>query len=85
MATYLTKVEKFVENAKIEKLKCDIFGDFQTLWVGPEVRVENTAESTHYPSSHMWKIALNNACKVDPSEASTIQWFLTLALTTGAV
>ena len=25
--------QKLVENAKIESLKCDIFGDFQTLWV----------------------------------------------------
>ena len=24
--------QKLVENAKIEKLKCDILGDFQTLW-----------------------------------------------------
>ena len=23
-----------MEKAKIEKLKCDFFGDFQTLWVG---------------------------------------------------
>ena len=26
---------KLVENAKIEKLKCDISGDFQTLWNYP--------------------------------------------------
>ena len=25
--------QKLVKNAKIEKLKCDILGDFQTLWV----------------------------------------------------
>ena len=25
--------QKFVENAKIGKLKCDILGDFQTLWM----------------------------------------------------
>ena len=25
------KGQKFMENAKIEKLKCDILGDFQTL------------------------------------------------------
>ena len=25
--------QKSVENAKIPKLKCDILGDFQTLWV----------------------------------------------------
>ena len=24
--------QKLLENAKIEKLKCDILGDFQTLW-----------------------------------------------------
>ena len=24
--------QKLVENAKIEKFKCDILGDFQTLW-----------------------------------------------------
>ena len=24
--------QKLMENAKIEKLKCDILGDFQTLW-----------------------------------------------------
>ena len=24
--------QKLVENAKIENLKCDILGDFQTLW-----------------------------------------------------
>ena len=27
----ILKGQKLVENAKIEKLKCDIFGDFQTL------------------------------------------------------
>ena len=27
----LLKGQKLVENVKIEKLKCDIFGDFQTL------------------------------------------------------
>ena len=27
----LLKVQKLMENAKVEKLKCDIFGDFQTL------------------------------------------------------
>ena len=26
------KGQKLVENAKIEKLICDILGDFQTLW-----------------------------------------------------
>ena len=26
-------MQKLVENAKIQKFKCDIFGDFQTLWV----------------------------------------------------
>ena len=26
--------QKLVENAKIEKVKCDFFGDFQTLCVG---------------------------------------------------
>ena len=26
--------QKLVENAKIEKFKCDIFGDFQTLYAG---------------------------------------------------
>ena len=25
-------VQKLVENAKIENLKCDILGDFQTMW-----------------------------------------------------
>ena len=24
--------QKLAENAKIEKLKCDIFGNFQTVW-----------------------------------------------------
>ena len=28
--------QKLVENAKIEKLKCDILGDFQTLWLTPK-------------------------------------------------
>ena len=27
----ISKEQKLVENAKIEKLKCDILGDFQTL------------------------------------------------------
>ena len=26
--------QKWVENVKIEKFKCDILGDFQTLWLG---------------------------------------------------
>ena len=26
------KIEKLVENTKIRKFKCDILGDFQTLW-----------------------------------------------------
>ena len=25
--------QKLMENAKIEKLRCDILGDFQTLWL----------------------------------------------------
>ena len=25
--------QKLMGNGKIEKLKCDIFGDFQTLWI----------------------------------------------------
>ena len=27
--------QKLVENAKIGKIKCDIYGDFQTLWGCP--------------------------------------------------
>ena len=30
----ILKGQKLVENAKIEKLKCDILGDFQTLYWG---------------------------------------------------
>ena len=26
--------QKLVENAKIEKFKCDILSNFQTMWVG---------------------------------------------------
>ena len=31
--------KKLLENAKIEKPKCDIFADFQTLWVFGKVCV----------------------------------------------
>ena len=31
--------QKLLENAKIEKPKCDIFADFQTLWVFGKVCV----------------------------------------------
>ena len=27
------KWQKIAESAKIEKFKCDIFGDFETLWI----------------------------------------------------
>ena len=39
------KVQKLVENAKIQKFKCDILGDFQTLWEGKVVALESLQEA----------------------------------------
>ena len=33
--------QKFMENAKIEKLKCDIFSDFQTMWTIVHMKMVN--------------------------------------------
>ena len=35
--------QKLVENAKIDKLKCDIFGDFQTLWLDAQIPLKAMA------------------------------------------
>ena len=34
--------QKLVENTKIQKFKCDIFGDFQTLCIQFEEKLQNT-------------------------------------------
>ena len=54
-----------VENAKIEKFKCDILGDFQPLWKGSKI-VENVPENQGTFFLGTWKGLFcrqkNNTC-----------------------
>ena len=42
----ILKGQKLMESAKIEKLKCDILGDFQTLWAVAAAGVSDNEEAT---------------------------------------
>ena len=56
--------QKLVENAKIEKLKCDIFGDFQTLWRGPSLQFsprgdpKTSHDRTSGPVLHLYEASV---------------------------
>ena len=53
-----------MENAKIEKLKCDIFGDFQTLWRGPSLQFsprgdpKTSHDRTSGPVLHLYEASV---------------------------
>ena len=57
--------KKLVENAKIQRFKCDILGDFQTLWKGSKI-VENVPENQGTFFLGTWKGLFcrqkNNTC-----------------------
>ena len=45
--------QKLAKNAKIEELKCDILGDFQTLWVPLNGRLTKVALLILYSYSNL--------------------------------